>query len=60
MKHINSTIHFHEPTYQEQLQLNKRTHKKTGFPCYFISSQWQRDFRKATRNTGYMNPPNNF
>ena len=43
--------------------MDKTCHKKTGFPCYIISSQWYRDYLRIVNNLdkfNYMGPFNNF
>lgn len=62
-KHSKSKINYNEKMHEEMLEQEKRTHKRTGFPCYFVSQQWLDDYndmRYQASGKVYLGPITNF
>lgn len=62
-KHGQNKITFNERMHEEMIEQDKRTHKRTGFPCHLISLQWLDDYnsmRNSSSTTNYLGPVTNF
>ena len=61
--HIKNKITYNQEMFRQQQQDDKNSHKRTGFPCFFIATQWLNDFNRIIRDIEqpkFINPLTNF
>jgi hypothetical protein len=62
-KYGKSQITYKEKMNLEQLDADRTTHKRTGFPCFLVSRLWMDEYDRMRRLTGqmaYLWPLNNY